>query len=90
MNQLTMPSKNNPILPWAQEATRQIRAMTQSGAAGMLVRAGVSGSGSEPIPANQRIHRSLSCHPWAVRRSCRLGFCHAIPARTYIWKRVHF
>ena len=67
MNQLTMPSKNNPILPWAQEATRQIRAMTQSGAAGMLVRAGVSGSGSEPIPANQRIHRTLTRHPWSVR-----------------------
>jgi hypothetical protein len=58
-----MPQKNGDILPWAEQASREINRFSASGVPGMLVRDGVGGVGFEQIPQNLRDRRVSSKVP---------------------------
>lgn len=61
-----MPQKNGDILPWAEQASREINRFSASGVPGMLVRDGVGGVGFEQTPQNLRDRvASPAVLPWS-------------------------
>ena len=61
-----MPQKNDDILPWAEQASREINRFSASGVPGMLVRDGVGGVGFEQTPQNLRSRiPSAAVLPWS-------------------------
>ena len=61
-----MPQKNGDILPWAEQASREINRFSASGVPGMLVRDGVGGVGFEQTPQNLRDRvASAAVLPWS-------------------------
>ena len=61
-----MPQKNGDILPWAEQASREINRFSASGVQGMLVRDGVGGVGFEQTPQNLRDRiPSPTVLPWS-------------------------
>lgn len=61
-----MPQKNGDILPWAEQACREINRFSASGVPGMLVRDGVGGVGFEQTPQNLRDRvASAAVLPWS-------------------------
>lgn len=61
-----MPQKNGDILPWAEQASREINRFSASGVPGMLVRDGVGGVGFEQTPQNLRDRvPSADVLPWS-------------------------
>lgn len=61
-----MPQKNGDILPWAEQASREINRFSASGVPGMLVRDGVGGVGFEQTPQNLRDRvQSADVLPWS-------------------------